>query len=328
MPAQTGAMPRGETIDVLMKDQGVDFSTLATGNYTKTYIYSHGIEEKSDPVDDPLLGLARTNDRDATDPADGLPMLSGPIVAPGDFNHIGLHLKGMFGAAVVTGAVDPFTHTWQSGGENLPYRSLEVAVKNVDGATKFMQYAGVMHNKMDWEWSRGPGYQRATFGVTGRSEGTAGATGGGAPTAAWARDPILATLGVFKIGGTIVADILKCSLSYDNKATPQQHLTGSPYIAGYDLAENSQCGGSLDLRFRSSALYDFAVAKSFLVTEILMSKSGNRSLSFQMPRTLLFRTGVPISGPGPINQTFNFRAQQSGSAAALTTVLKSLVSAY
>ena len=115
----TAAVPRGETVDVLIKDQTA-FATAAAGNYTKTFIYSHTLEEKGTLDDDPLLGQLRSNDRDQTAPAPNLPSLSGAVVAPLDFNHVGIWLKGAFGSAAVTGASDPYTHVFTSGANVLP----------------------------------------------------------------------------------------------------------------------------------------------------------------------------------------------------------------
>ena len=324
----TSALPRGETIDVFVKDQGVNFATFATGNFTKTYIYSHSIEEKESLDDDPLLGQARSNDRDDTAPADGLPTCGGNLIVPIDFNHFGLWLKALLGAATVTGAGDPYTHVFTSGGDALPERSIEVAVKNVDAATAYMQYTGLVASKMQIEIAKAAGYQRATFDVMGRSEHKAGSSGAGTPAAAWARDPALASSGVFKIEGDIAADIMKVSASYDNKPSPQNHVTGSPYVAGFDLTDTTSFRGSIDLRFRTADLYDYAIAKTELATEILFAKSSSRSLSFAMPATRLERVGVPISGPGGIQQTFNFRCHQSADDPMLTATLKSLVPSY
>jgi hypothetical protein len=55
---------------------------------------------------------------------------------------------------------------------------------------------------------------------------------------------------------------------------------------------------------------------------LLWQKSAARSLSLQAGRVRLEPTGVPVNGPGRIEQNFNFVAAQSGSAAMLTAVLK------
>lgn len=328
----TAALPRGETISVLVKDQA-DFATFATGNFTPSYIYSHGIEEKHGLDDNPLLGLPRTNDRDQTAPVDGLPSMAGqPLVVPVCFNHVGMWLKSLFGAASVTGSADPYTHVFTSGGEVLPEKSIEVAVKNVGGATRYWQYTGILANKGTLDFSRSPGVQKLTLDVNGRSETKASSTGGGTPATAWAFDPALATLATFQIdtGGGLanVADVMSVQAVYDNRLVAKEHMNGTAYLSGYDVADNSGFSGSMRLRFRASTFYDYAVAGTELSAAISLAKSGSRSLVLAAPALRLERVGVVIPGPGGLEQTFNFRAHQSSSAAMLTATLKSLVPSY
>jgi hypothetical protein len=323
----TSAVPRGKTIDVLMKAQSA-FDTLPSGNWLKTYIYSHNLEEKNPFEDDELLGLARTNDRDTTAPAPGLPSMSGTLVVPVDFNHFGLWLKMLLGAAVDTGSADPYTHVFTSGAEVLPYNALEVSVKNVGGATKYMQYLGLIGSKGTIEISRQAGYQKASIEVMGRSELKAASTGGGTPADPWAREAIAATLGKLQIGGSDAANILKVSATYDNKPTAQDFLNGTGYPSGFDLDAAATFTGSIDLRFLNTTMYDHAVAGDVLDAAMVFSQSGSRSLTLEAPALRLERSGVPISGPAGIQQSFNFRAEQSASAAMLTATLKSLVPSY
>lgn len=323
----TSAVPRGKTIDVLTKAQS-SFSALPSGNWTKTYIYSHTIEEKNPFQDDDLLGLPRTNDRDATAPAPGLPVLQGQIVAPADFNHIGLWLKWLMGAPVDTGSADPYTHVFTSGAEVLPYNAFEVAVKNVGGSPEYFQYLGLIGAKGSLDLSRSPGYQKMTLDVMGRSEAMAGSSSGGTPGAPWAREPIAATVGLLNIGGSPAANILKVMAAYDNKPTPQDFLNGTAYPSGFDLDGAATFTGSLTLRFLDAVMYNHARAGDVLDAQLAFSAAASHSLVMEAPALRLEIAGVPISGPGGIQQTFNFRAEQSSTAAMLTATLKSLVATY
>jgi hypothetical protein len=74
------------------------------------------------------------------------------------------------------------------------------------------------------------------------------------------------------------------------------------------------------VRFRSGTRYDQAKAGTPFAMELLWQRTSVRSFSLQAPVVRFDPT--PITGPGRIDQSFNFRAEQTNAAAMLTTVLK------
>jgi hypothetical protein len=98
--------------------------------------------------------------------------------------------------------------------------------------------------------------------------------------------------------------------------------------SGFELDSEATFDGSIDLRFTDSMYYDLAVAGTAFSGEMLWTKSSDRSLSLLAANMRLEPVGVAIQGPGKIQQTFNFRAEQSDSAAMLVATLKSLVASY
>src|ERR1043166_63974 len=165
----TTVAPRGKTITALFGKQTVDYATPATV-YVPSYILSHTLEEKQPFVADPVLGQPRNNDRDATDPAPGLPVAQGNIVVPVDFNHFPLHLNALFGSAQNSGSSDPYTHVFASGSETLPWLTMEVGLKGAEGGNIFMLYAGLVASKWSMDWARAAGYAKATLEYIFRSE--------------------------------------------------------------------------------------------------------------------------------------------------------------
>lgn len=318
----TSALPRGKTINVLFNDEA-NFGTPAVTDYTSTFLYSHSLEEKEPFEDDSLLGVTRNNNRDTTEPAPGLPDAAGDIVAPIDFNHIGWLLKGAFGEATVTGEVDPYTHVFKSGGEVIPTRTVEIQT----AAAMFLQYAGVFINKLAFDISRAAGYDRVTASTIFKSETKLGASAGGEPAAAWALDRAPKTLPIFKMAGVQAAYITGLKAEYDNKATALAFV-GNRYISGIDLNDEATFAGSIDIRFADSTYYDLGVSGAPFAAEILWGKSVGRSLSLAAPAMRLERKGLPVTGPGGITQSFNFRCEQTSGAAMLTATLKSLVPEY
>jgi hypothetical protein len=324
----TSAMPRGKTSELLVKAE-TSYGVAPSGNYTRTLFYSDTAGFKQPFEDDPIIGLARTNNRDTTEPAPGLVVNDPSIVVPVDYNHIGLWLNALFGAAVVTGAGDPYTHVFSSGGEVLPYRSHERKL----ATSLFFQDVGLLGNKLDISIGHEPGYQRATVSFLGANQSKLTSTGGGTPAAMWAREAVAAASGIFKINGAAAANLVKMSASYDNKGVPADYVSGNNLRSGVNLDDEATFMGSMELRFADSTYYDLAMASitpggTTFSGEMLWTKSASRSLSILAANMRLEPVGIPISAAGKIQQSFSFRAEQSASAAMVVATLKSLVPSY
>ncbi|MGD9924429.1 MAG: phage tail tube protein [Pseudorhodoplanes sp.] len=320
----TAAAPKGKLAELALKDE-TTYGTAATGNYQKTLIYEDSLDDPEAYEPDPILGAAQHNARDPHDQVVGLPAgVSGNIVVPLDLNHLWFWLKGAFGAPVTTGSGSDYVHTFASGGEVLPHRTIERKA----ATSLFFQHTGALVNSLAFEASRRAGYDRVTVGLLGRKQGKITSTGAGTPPAMLARDPVLAFLPVLKIDTVAVADVISASLTFDNGAAPQDYLgdsEGRP--TGHDLDNDASLTGQIRLRFRTAAMYDLAKAKTFFAHELLWQKSATRSLSLQAPRARLEPAGVPVTGPGRIEQSFNLVASQSSSAAMFTAVLKNALAA-
>jgi len=314
----TSADPRGQLTELLLKDEST-YGTAATGDYQKTLVYEDQLADLAPLEDDPILGTARNNARDTTTPVAGLPQgVAGNLVVPLDLNHLWFWLKGAFGAPVTTGSTN-YVHTFTSGGEVLPHRTVEAKRT----AALFYQRTGCLSNSIAGEMSRRGGFDRATVAVLGRKETKLTATGGGTPPAILARDPLPAVLPVAKIDTVAAAAVISVAWNYDNKGVPQDYL-GDPegYPTGHDLDAMGTFAGTIRVRFKDSALYDKARSNTAFALELLWQKSATRLLSLQAPVVRFDPVGVPVSGPGRIEQTFNFRSEQTGAAPMLTAVLK------
>jgi hypothetical protein len=323
----TAVAPRGKTIDFLVKTQSA-FGTLATGNYVKTYILKHSLVMKKPFVSDPVLGLPRTNNRDVTAPAPGLVTLAGNIEVPLDYNHIGVWLEATFGAATDTGSGDPYTHVFTSGNEVIPYLTGEVEIQTPAGAI-FMDYNSLLVSKFTLQASRKAGEEKMTFEFMGQQEVENSSTQGGTPATPWARDMVTAAIGTFNINGSAAANIIEINATYDNKPKPQDYLgQANGLISGIDLDDESTFSGSIKLRFRDLTMYNHAIAADTFEGTILYSRTSSRLVQFDAPVMRVEPAGIEIAGPAGIEQTFNFRCEQTSTGAMLTTTLKNLVPTY
>lgn len=315
----TAFSPRGNAIrPILFKDE-TSYGVLPTGNWTPTLIYSHSLEEKQPYQDDNIIGQSQNNNRDVTAPEPGLPSLAGDIDVPLDLSHFGYWLRAVMGAPVTSGANPNYTHVFSSGSEVLPHRSIELPINS---AGLFIDYTGLLANKMAFNLAYAPGYDHCTLSFMGRKELKNGTTQGGAPSAIVAREPIVRAIPVLKINSTIVGSILTAKVDYDNGAVPQNFI-GDQYPQGHDLDNMAKLTASMNMRFRDSTYYDLARAQSVVSAEFLWQNNANRSLSLLCANARLEPAGIPVKGPGGIEVAFNIRAEQTAGAAALVATLKS-----
>lgn len=319
----TTQIPRGANLSLFFKDQ-TSFKTAATGNYSTTIAYSYSLGETKPLEDDPILGTTKNNTRDMTEPGPGLGSMAGQIVVPVDFSHLGYWLKSAHGAPSTSGTNPDYTHVFASGGVVLPAKTIErQLLKN--GGTVINQQIGVMVNGYTLSVSRAAGFQRMTLDCVGYSEATLGPTGAGTPVAAVARAPFAAALGIYKID-TVQAALLDLTLNFSNGLVGREEL-GDARMSGYDIGDCSLTG-SFRLRFRDTTLYDAAIAETPHAGELLFQASAARSLKYAMPNVRIERVGIPIDGPGFIDQTFNFRCHQDASNPMTTVTLKGAVASY
>jgi hypothetical protein len=323
MMPMTAQLPRGSNLELFIRKQSA-FKTPATGNYLRAPVYSYGVIETQPNIDDPLLGLTKTNSRDKTEAAKDLATCQGPIVAPLDFTYLRYWMEMVFGAPTTTGADGDFVHTFVSGGVSLPAATVERKMLKNGGSILF-QTIGVMANTMQIQASRQGGYARVSMDCLAYGEAILGSTGAGTPEDLAVRDPIAAALGVYKIGGA-AAEVLECNLTYSNDLQPIDAI-GDARVSGFDLGD-SGVTGTLRMRFRDTTLQAQAIAGTTHAGELLFQKSATRSLSWSMPIVRLEPAGIPNEGPGFIDQTFTLRAEQDASAAALTAVLKGGVETF
>ncbi|MCV0429223.1 MAG: hypothetical protein K5905_27550 [Roseibium sp.] len=320
----TSATPRGKTANMLFGDQA-DFASIATGNYISTPFYTENLGEAEPLESDPLLGTARTNNRDQTSPAPGLITAGGDIVVPMDVNHLPYWLTMLFGAGVTSGA-GPYTHVFTSGKEVLPYRTIEVEKR---AGAAFFQNVGYLASAFSFDTARGAGFRQATISLVGRSQNKLAATGGGVPVAQLALGQVPASTGLMRINSVDAANFLGGSFNYQNNPTPDESMTSDEYLAGYTLDEDATLGGSNRVRYVNDAYYDIMAAGDPVALELEFEISATAKMLFAMPAVRFERAPfAPISGPGGLEAEFNWRAEQTDSAPMLTVTVTNQIAAY
>lgn len=323
----TSFTPRGNASSGAFMNES-SFGALPSGDWQAFPFYKHTLAEKQAMQPDQLLGQARTNNRDPMSPQPDLPSLAGDLTLPLDLAYLGWWLDMCFGAVSTSGSSPDYVHTWNSGGEALPYRSLEFKLNT----SLFYQYTGLIASGFDFDLGHKAGFDQMTLHLMGRKEIKATSSGAGSPVAAPGRVPVVAAVASVKIGGSLTGSISTAKITYSNGVVAQDFL-GDPYPQGYDLDDEPALTGSFTARFRDATDYDLARIGANGIPgeqtlEFLWQNTSTRSLSLLCNNARFEPFGVPVQGPGGIQVTWNFRAEQSASSSMLTTTLKSPTASF
>ncbi|ODN70218.1 phage tail tube protein [Methylobrevis pamukkalensis] len=315
--------PDGKELRLYHLEEDDFGAAVSGGDYIPTVCYSFGLRPARPLEADNLLGETLTTVRDPGAPAPGLTDVSGQVVVPLDFRHIGYWLKLLFGAPVTTGSAT-YAHVFTSGGVELPTWHLPAPI-----GTARAVHSGVAAKTIQFQLGQEAGYRRATIALMGKDTAYPSSFDLGTTPAMLARAPFAASKGVLAIGGEPVANLLGFDGTYDNMMEAERFVDGSDTVSGFAPGSaDPSFTGSLRLRWLDRAYEELALAGAASAMTITYQTSSSLKLVLSAPATYFERGGPEIGGPGRIEQTVGFRCAQSASAAMLTATLTNDVAAY
>ncbi|WP_226562473.1 phage tail tube protein [Salipiger thiooxidans] len=295
---------RGDQAKLLVRRQ-TTFGTAenaAEGAFYNLPFYSYNVTPSGELAnDEAIYGDAYPGELVA-----GLRNLSGAMVVPMGLDSIGWHLAQLLGLPTTTGVGAPYSHVFRAA-----------AQPAILQATHGISHAGIgQHFTQDSLAAQGLELtaakngqrQRVTFNMVGREEVKAGATLDGTPVS-FGTDPVpVGFRSLLSVDGSEAAGVTQCALTLNTgREADQETLNGlatasdiNPGI--WDLS------GTLNARFRDATYYDLASDGTEMALSLAWTLSANYSLTIDVPRVVLERTGVPVEGRDIIAQTFNWRA--------------------
>lgn len=298
--------------------------SAATGNYHTLPFFSHTILPSEALTDERTLGIGQGRDPDSPD-TDAL-TVGGDLVAPFYLHSIGHLLTMLLGSPVTTGTAGNFTHVWKSGLFALPVYTLELQTPRLDHTRRIDQVLDLMANTMQLQFATG-GVERATFGMMAAKVNKLTESGAGTPGGAPAPGTrLLRKARTITVDGNAVARIVGGSLTYSNNLDPQTYLQNEVQEVDEGL---STLTGSLDLRFDTDTLMDKAAAGTPVGISTAWAIDANRSLTIAANTVRLQRTGLSITGPAGIQQSFQVRGEKTpADGAMLAVTLKNQTESY
>jgi hypothetical protein len=318
----TASIALGQLSDLLFKVEST-YGTAPAGNFQKAHFYKASLRETKPLENDPIIGNAYDNFRDQAAFAPALSEHGGTLELPLCINQIGDWLSLVFGAPSTSGSTN-YTHVFESGALTIPSYAIEV--KPISG--DYRMHTGVAARSLTFDLADAAGMQRMMLDVLGYGEAIAGSTGGGTPSAARTYAPFKATGAQVKLDSTAVGTLLSARFSYETGLTQDRYIDTSDKFGAAVLAEQAQFTGELRVRYAGATYDSLAVAETEKTLGIEFVVGANNSLIITSPAVRFARAGVPIEGPGGIEQTIAFRARQTASTPMVTATLKNQVATY
>lgn len=308
----------GSRAQLLGKTESV-YGTAPSGNWAKLGFISSNLGSEQGLIASEVLGYGR----DPISPFQDVINHGGDIVIPVDVRNIGFWLTGLLGLATDTGASDPYTHTFSSGGASLPSRALEIGMPEVPA---YFVHTGVLVGSMAFSFARS-GAAQCTVNLLGQKETRGGSTSGGTPTVA-TYTPFSQFQGAIKKDGSALANVTAATLTYANGLEAVPAIRSDGLIDGIDPAMAS-CNGTIDARFADTTLLAAAESSTTCSIELSYTISANRKLTLLVNQVRLPKPKIAVAGPGGIQASFAWQGFQiAGSSAMLTATLINDVSAY
>lgn len=304
------ARARGNNATLLLALESVYGAAEDSGAYWKMPFNSLDIGGEQGKIPSEVLGLGR----EPRDPVDDLLRVGGSITVPLDVRYIGYWLKALLAAPTTTG-IDPYTHTFDSGGASLPSLCLEVGYINTP---HFDLITGLYVESIQFGLSRS-GRPVMVIQVSAQDETK--------DTSTVDADPNELTLTMFsQIQGTIernaaaLANVNSVDLTYANGLEAIETIRDDELVEDHDPGMTSLIG-SINSRYAATTLYDDAVAGSSLDLDLAWTIDADNKLTISAHRCFLERFKRPIQGAGGVQATTKLSAHYDPTETQMATIV-------
>jgi hypothetical protein len=169
------------------------------------------------------------------------------------------------------------------------------------------------------------GNTSATMGLIAKGETAPAAVSNGGAATTQPTIRFAAATGSIKIDGVQVGEIVSADINLSNALEKVETIRPDGEIADADPGM-PMANGSLTAKFSDNALYNKATAKTPVSLEFAWT-AGAYSLKIVIARAFLPKVKRPVTGPGGVQQDFNFQGA-TGAGAMLVATLVNAVAAH
>lgn len=297
--------------------------TAGTPLWQPLTLYTTDLGGNDDFQDDPTLGRGEYNGRDPGEGAPVLPTAGGNMTAPLCLREAGWWLKAAFGAPVTTEDAGVFTHVFESGKDVLPTMFRQQRRASDD----WRRIGGVGINTLSIRAAKESGFAQIAIGAIAQKELLASAALAGTLLDPYDYLPVPNSKALAKWGGVTINNALTGTFNFTNNSEALNILDGQEFAAGITPGFTG-VSGSVDVRYRDQTWVALAAAGTEAELSFEWALSASAKLTIAQPNTKLKKASEPISGPGPVTGTYNYRARQDESGPAVIATLINDVEAY
>lgn len=263
------------------------------------------------------------SNRNPSAPVRGNTTVSGSFTTPLGLEYIGWILKHCIGDPATSGTTAPYTHTAKCGFANGSVGAMELGLSIEIGHTVEAEYHLYTGCKLDGFTVTGSSEGVCTFDVQVLGQDYAQDTSSkDATPTSYTETPQDHFNMTMEEGGSSIATIKSCSLTFSNNHDPSQFVIGSAGQIGALPAGVASVTGNIEAIFSDDTLLN----KAELHTESdidLIWTAGAHSLTLQVPELVYSPASPAISGPAGVVTNLNFQGYYANHADA--TCLKSIL---
>ncbi len=211
-------------------------------------------------------------------------------------------------------ATGNYNHVFTSGAANLLSLSLETQL--TDAGSYGMNY-GASIGKMAIALQRS-GLLNATMSVVAQGETRAGSSAAGSPSTL-ALSRLAQFSGQILRDGTSLGDVVSGNVTFDNGLDPVEVIRNDGRIGGVD-AGPIVSSGEFVLRFKDTVALGLATNFTPITLQYGWSNPAGHSLTIVEHRVFLPKPKLPISGPGGVQGTFQWKGAKHPTIGRTTTI--------
>jgi hypothetical protein len=268
--------------------------------------------------------------RNPSAPVRGNTTVSGSFTTPLGLEYIGWILKHCIGDPASDGTVAPYTHVSKAGFNEAAVGAMELGLSIEIGHTVEAEYHLYTGCKLDGFTVTGSSEGVCTFDVQVLGQDYAQSTSpqDSSPTS-YTETPQDHFNMTMEEGGSSIATIKSCSLTFSNNHDTSQFVIGSAGQVGALPAGVCSVTGSIEAIFSDDTL--LTKAENHTESDLdLIWTSGSYSLTLQVPELVYSPASPAISGPAGVVTSLSFQGYYANHADAtcLKATLKNTTADY
>lgn len=316
----TSALPRGRQTKLRLAWE-TTFGVNPGSAFFELNTYTSDLARARTLDADDILGAGFANNVDARPAGPDVETATGKLTVPLDLVQIGFWLAAAMGRIAPTGS-GPYTHAFTSGVTPLPSFSLE---RELVAASQYDGFNGAVIKTLKLPFKPGKGYNMIDLDLVGKQVlEPYTSTAAGTPTVEALANRVPNSVGIVKIAGSQVGNVIDGSFTLTNDITLDRYIGSSTYPAAAIL-EGMDVAVDLTARYATDVLANYGALGGAILPPVqevdFIYTLGAMVLTVSLPNVRFEPVNKPVSNGKTITIAMKGRAEVGASAAMMTATL-------